>query len=96
MEKGHKLVDYAGRCVVVPDDPATPKYTDNCVGQYEYMPDESYKGSGTCTYKFKEAGDTITAPGKKASTSRTTRTRLPVPPANIRVLAVAPHTHMRT
>ena len=24
-EKGHKLVDYAGRCVVVPDDPAAPK-----------------------------------------------------------------------
>jgi hypothetical protein len=30
------------------------------VGKYEYMPDKSWKGSGTCTYKFKEAGDTIT------------------------------------
>ena len=25
LEKGHKLVDYAGRCVRVPDDPAEPK-----------------------------------------------------------------------
>jgi hypothetical protein len=30
-EKGHKLVDYAGRCVSVPDDPAEPKYTMECV-----------------------------------------------------------------
>ena len=60
VEKGHKLVDYAGRCVAIPDDPAAPKYTEDCVGKYEFMPDESYKGSGTCTIKFKEAGDTIT------------------------------------
>ena len=48
-EKGHKLVDYAGRCVNIPDDPAAPKSTADCVGKYEYMPDESWKGSGTCT-----------------------------------------------
>ena len=30
-EKGHKLVDYAGRCVSVADDPAEPKYTMECV-----------------------------------------------------------------
>ncbi len=24
-EKGHKLVDYAGRCVCIPNDPAAPK-----------------------------------------------------------------------
>ena len=57
-EKGHKLVDYAGRCVTIPDDPAAPKYTEDCVGKYEYMPDESWKGSGTCTYTFK-GGDKI-------------------------------------
>ena len=60
VEKGHKLVDYAGRCVDIPNDPAAPKYTEDCVGKYEYMPDGSYKGSGNCTLKFKEAGDTIT------------------------------------
>ena len=27
VEKGHKLVDYAGRCVAIPDDPAAPKYS---------------------------------------------------------------------
>ena len=53
-EKGHKLVDFAGRCINVPDDPAAPKNTEDCVGNYEYMPDESWKGSGTCTYTFKE------------------------------------------
>ena len=52
-EKGHKLVDYAGRCVIIPDDPSIPKSTAKCVGKYEYMPDESWKGSGTCTYTYK-------------------------------------------
>ena len=55
-EKGHKLVDMAARTVAIPDDPAAPKYTEDCVGKYEYMPDESWKGSGTCTYTFK-SGD---------------------------------------
>ena len=55
-EKGHKLDDYAARCVNIPDDPAAPKYAEDCVGKYEYMPDESWKGSGTCTYNFK-SGD---------------------------------------
>ena len=52
-EKDHKLVDFAGRCVDIPDDPAAPKVVGDCVGKYEYMPDKSYKGSGTCTYTFK-------------------------------------------
>jgi hypothetical protein len=55
-EKGHKLVDMAARTVAIPDDPAAPKYTEDCVGKYEYMPDESWKSSGTCTYTFK-SGD---------------------------------------
>ncbi len=58
VEKGHKLVDYAGRCVRIPDDPAAPKHTADCVGKFEYMPDKSYKGSGTCTYTFK-GGDKV-------------------------------------
>jgi hypothetical protein len=58
VEKGHKLVDFAGRCVNVPTDPAAPKNAGDCVGKYEYMPDESWKGSGTCTYTFK-GGDTV-------------------------------------
>jgi hypothetical protein len=58
VEKGHKLVDFAGRCINIPNDPAAPKSAGNCVGKYEYMPDESWKGSGTCTYTFK-GGDTL-------------------------------------
>ena len=57
-EKDHKLVDFAGRCVRIPDDPAAPKATADCVGKFEYMPDKSYKGSGTCTYTFK-GGDKL-------------------------------------
>jgi len=61
LEKGHKLVDYAGRCVDVPDDATAPKGAADCLGKYEYMPDESWKGSGTCTYTYKgdKAGDKL-------------------------------------
>ena len=65
-EKGHKLVDYAGRCVVIPNDPAAPKYAEDCVGKYEYMPDESWKGSGSCTYTFKD-GDKMTDTSEEGS-----------------------------
>jgi hypothetical protein len=58
VDKGHKLVDYAGRCVAIPNDPAAPKYIEDCVGKYEYMPDGSWKGAGSCTWTFKD-GDKI-------------------------------------
>jgi hypothetical protein len=51
-EKGHKLVDAAMRCVLIPDDPAEPTISQDCVGNYEYMPDESWKGNGTCTDNY--------------------------------------------
>jgi hypothetical protein len=66
VEKGHKLVDYAGRCVNIPDDPAAPKYTEECVGKYEYMPDESWKGSGTCTDTYK-GGDKVSESWEEGS-----------------------------
>jgi hypothetical protein len=56
-EKGHKLVDYASRCVIVPNDTAVSKVTEVCAGKFEYMPDGSWKGSGTCTDTVK-GGDT--------------------------------------
>jgi hypothetical protein len=56
VEKGHKLVDYAGRYVAIPDDPAALKNTGDCIGKYEYMPDGSWKGTGTCTVTFKDEG----------------------------------------
>ncbi len=56
-EKGHKLVDFAGRCIKVAND-AAPKGAGDCVAKYEFMPDESWKASGTCTYTFKD-GDTL-------------------------------------
>ena len=54
LEKGHKVVDYAGRCGNIPDDAAAEKFSEECVGKYEYMPDGSWKGSGTCKLKFKD------------------------------------------
>lgn len=56
VEKGHKLVDYAGRCVNIPSDPGDEKVTEECVGTYEYMPDKSWKGAGTCT-RTHQGGD---------------------------------------
>ena len=55
-EKGHRLIDYAGRCVNIPDDAAAPKAIGELVGKYEYMPDGSWKGSGTCTYTYEGRG----------------------------------------
>jgi hypothetical protein len=52
-EKGHKLADGVFRCVAVPDDPAEPKYSEDCAGKYEYMPDGSWKSAGSCTNTFK-------------------------------------------
>ncbi len=52
-DKGHKLVDVAQRCVLIPDDSAEPKFTQDCIGNYEFMPDGSWKGTGTCTNAYK-------------------------------------------
>jgi hypothetical protein len=52
-DKGHKLVDAAVRCVDIPNDPAEPKYSQDCKGKYEYMPDGSRKAAGTCTDTYK-------------------------------------------
>lgn len=51
-EKGHKLIDITQRCVLIPDDSAVPKLTEDCAGKYEYMPDGSWKGTGTCTNNY--------------------------------------------
>ncbi len=65
-EKGHKLVDYAGRCVIVPDDAGVQKAVEDCSGTYEYMPDGSWKGSGGCTAAVK-SGDTISLTWEEGS-----------------------------
>jgi hypothetical protein len=38
-EKGHKLVEYAGRCICIDNDPTAQSRPHECVGKYEYMPD---------------------------------------------------------
>ena len=59
-EKGHKLVDAAMRCVLIPDDPAEPTISQDCVGNYEYMPDDSWKGTGTCTDNYPDGKINLT------------------------------------
>lgn len=51
-EKGHKLVDAAMRCVLIPDDAASPKISQDCAGKYEDLPDGSWKGTGNCTDNY--------------------------------------------
>lgn len=51
VAKDHKTVESTSRCVVMPtQDPA--KVTQACAGKFEYLPDGSWKGSGTCTDTF--------------------------------------------
>ena len=67
VEKGHKLVDYAGRCINVPSDPAVlPLAAEDCAGNYEYMPDGSWKGAGTCNLTFK-GGDKLSETWEEGS-----------------------------
>jgi hypothetical protein len=68
-EKGHKLVDYAGRCVKVPDDSAAAKSTEDCKGKYEYLPDGSWTASGTCTITHVGGPDTISIAWDETSKS---------------------------
>lgn len=58
VSKGHKTVAYASRCVLVPDDAAQSKSTEVCSGDFEYLPDGSWKGSGSCTDTYKGGGTT--------------------------------------
>ena len=54
LEKGHKLVDAAMRCVSIPHDPAAPKYAQDYPGKYEYVPDGTWKAVGTCVDSYKD------------------------------------------
>ena len=60
-EKGHKLADGVWRCIDVPDNSTVPKWIENCVGKYDFTPDGSWKGGGTCTASFRgdKDGDQI-------------------------------------
>jgi len=59
-EKGHKLVDAAMRCVLIPDDLSEPTISQDCAGNYEYMPDGSWKSTGTCTDNYPEGKISLT------------------------------------
>ena len=42
-DKGYKLIECAGRCVDIPENPAAPKSARGRLGNYEKIPDESSK-----------------------------------------------------
>ena len=92
VEKGHKLVDAVQRCVTIPNDAAAEKVVEDCVGKYEYMPDESWKGSGTCTDTHK--GGKLFNSWEEGSHPRSTLTRSLVAPTNTKARAEAARTSM--
>ena len=59
LDEGHSVVLAKFRCVTFTDDPTSPVHysTGDCTGTYEFMPDESWKSSGYCTWTFRD-GDT--------------------------------------
>ncbi len=56
VAKDHKVVDYAGRCLAIPNDASGAITSEDCTGKYEYMPDKSWKGTGTCLETRKDFG----------------------------------------
>ena len=62
VEKGHKLVDAVQRCVIIPNDPAAPKFVYDCVGKYNIGKDKRYEsweeGSHLKEYPYKITGGT--------------------------------------
>jgi hypothetical protein len=87
-DKGHKLADLVQRCVIIPNDPAAAKYTQDCVGKYEYQTRAGRPPGPALTPTKVETRDT--RPGRRVRTSRNTRSRLPVALANTKVpVAVA-------
>ena len=81
-DKGHKLADLVQRCVIIPNDPAAPKFTQDCVGKYDYMPDKSWKASGTCTDTFKGGDKRYESWEEGSHLKEYTRTIIPVALAN--------------
>lgn len=64
---GHKVARSENRCVLIPDDASQPKVTEDCKGIYEYLPDGSWKASGTCTDKFPGSKDVVTISWEEGS-----------------------------
>jgi hypothetical protein len=56
----------ANRCVLIPDDKAAAKVTEDCKGTYEYLPDGSWTAVGTCTDRY-PGGDTVTLTWEEGS-----------------------------
>ena len=57
-EKGHKLVEYAGRGLGIPDDRTEPPAVGSYLGNYEFWPDGRWKGAGIATETFEGEGTT--------------------------------------
>jgi hypothetical protein len=69
IAKDHKVVDYAGRCVKMPDDTAAPKVVEECSGKYEYKADKTWTGRGGCTSTFPD-GDKVFVTWEESNASK--------------------------
>ena len=56
LDEGHSLALYRGKCVILNDDPSAldHKSIGECAATYEFMPDESWNGSGYCTWTSRD------------------------------------------
>jgi hypothetical protein len=70
LGKDHKVADYAGRCVKVPEAPTAAKSTEECTGKYEYMPNGTWQANGTCLVTIKE-GETFSITWQEGSNLET-------------------------
>jgi hypothetical protein len=64
VEKGHKLVDYAGRCVKVPNDTGAEKVVEECVASTSTCRIRAGRAQGLAPAPVK-AGTRHSTPGKR-------------------------------
>ena len=83
LEKGHKLVDYASRCIIIPDEAASPKVTESCAASLSTWRMAVGREAGPAPTPISRVAPRQSA-GKRAHISKNTSTRSPAAPANSR------------
>ncbi len=61
LDEGHSLAWWRGEGIAFEDDPSVPMHlmAADCIGTYEFMPDETYKVTGFCTYIDRDGDKTF-------------------------------------
>ena len=58
LEKGHKLADWVGRCVGIPDNSTAEMYTSDCIGNTSLSPTKAIRPLGAALSTSKAAATT--------------------------------------